>query len=222
MSLDYGEGSGIGSLKGRRGLVLVGWGSWEDLPSGFTVLAGVAFLMGVDLDADVVAGLTGVGPVVFVTGVDVVSFLTAVGNGFLVAAGVVFDVELIGVLVAVTGAFLAGVDVVAAGLLVEAVGSVFCVPSGVLALTGVAFAGAGAFGAAGVEVVVPVAFSFLGTRFTGATVVSVALVTEGVGFFTGAALVADDVAVLVEVTAVFFAVCPLPWATLEIFPTLAI
>jgi hypothetical protein len=221
MSLDYGEGSGIGSLKRRRGLVLVGWGSWGDLPSGFTVLAGVAFLMGVDLDADVVAGLTGVGPVVFVTGVDVVSFLTAVGNGFLVAAGVVFDAELIGVLVAVTGVFLAGVDVVA-GLLVEAVGSVFCVPSGVLALTGVAFAGVGAFGAAGVEVEVLVAFSFLGTRFTGAVVVSVALVIGGVVFFTGAALVADDVAVLVGVIAVFFAVCPLPWATLEIFPTLAI
>jgi hypothetical protein len=98
--------------------------------------------MGVGFEEDTVEGLMGV---VFVAGVARLSFLMAVGRGFLVAAAVGFDAVLTGVFVVVTGVFLTGVEVVV-GLLVEAVGNVFCVPSGVLALIGVAFAGVGAFG----------------------------------------------------------------------------
>jgi hypothetical protein len=163
------------------------------------------------LEEDAV-GLMGVD---LVAGVEAVSFLMAVGRGFLVAAAAGLDAELTGVLVVVTGVlvvatgvFLTGVEVVT-GLLPEAVGKVFCVPSGVLALADVAFAGVGALGVAGVEAV-PVALSFFGTRFTGAAAASVALLADTAGFLTGVALVAVDDTVLVGVAAVFFAVCPAP------------
>lgn len=94
-------------------------GEGKGLPSGFTVLVGV-FLMGVGFVVDA-AGM--------------VVFFSALGLSFLRAVG--FDALP-------TGVFLTGVDAVA-GLLDPTV-SVFCVPSGVLALTGVAFAGTGAFG----------------------------------------------------------------------------
>jgi hypothetical protein len=103
---------------------------------------------------------------------------------------------------------LTGVEAVT-GLLAEAVGNVFCVPSGVLALTGVAFAGVGALGATGVEAV-PAALSFFGTRFTGAAAASVALLADTAGFLIGVALVAVDCTALVGVAAVFFAVWPAP------------
>lgn len=133
----------------------------------------------------------------------VVSFLIAVG----------FDTLLTGVFDAVTGAFLTGVDVVS-GLLL-ATGSVFCVPSGVLALTGVAFAGAG------VDEDAPAALSFLGTFLTGAVVVSVAVALDASGFLTGVAFVAVDVTAFVGVAVDFFAVCPAPCATFDRLPTLA-
>lgn len=179
------------------------------------------------------AGFTGVGPLAFwsaLTGFEddagvVVAgvLLTAVGKGFLVAADVVagFEALLTATFAGATAGFFTGV-VVAAGLLAETVGSFFCVPSGVLALTGVAFAGAGAFGAAGVDVDAPAAFSFLGTRFTGAAAVSVLLVAAAAGFLTGVGLAfeAVEVAVFAGVAAVFFAACPVLPATFERFPTL--
>jgi hypothetical protein len=202
------------------------------VPSGFTVFAGV-FLIGVGF-ADEGVGLTGVGPMVFLsaltegfagvlaTGV----FLMAVGRGFFVAAGVEvagFEASLTAFFAGATAGFLTGV-VVAVGLLAETVGNFFCVPSGVLALTGVAFAGACAVGAAGVGVDAPAAFSFLGTRLTGAVAVSILLAAAATGFLTGAgvALEAVDVAVLTGVVAVFFAACPVLPATLERLPTLAV
>jgi hypothetical protein len=194
-------------------------------------LAGV-FFTGVDFETVAGLGSTGVSPVVFLfavaafeAGVEVASFLTAVGMGFLAAAGVGFDAALGVVLDAVTGVFLTGVEaaagVLAAGLLVEAGGSFFTVPSGVLALAGVAFAGVGAFGAAGEAVDVPAELSFLGTLFTGAVAESVALLAEAAGFFTGVALVAFDVAVFAGVAVVFFADEAVPWATFEMLPMLA-
>jgi hypothetical protein len=164
------------------------------------VFAGVAFL-------SVVAG--------FETGVVVVSFLMAVG---FVVDGDGFEAPSTGVFVAVTGIFLTGVDV-PAGLLVEGTGSVFCVPRGVLGLTGVAFASVGAFGCTGVEADAPPALSFLGARRTGAGAVSVVSVAVATGFLTGVALVAVDVTALVGVAVVFLAVVAAPWATLD---TLAI
>ena len=186
------------------------------------------FLAGVDFEASAL-GSTGVRLEDFLlavaaleAGVDGVSFLTA-ETGFLAAAGVGFDALLTCVLVAAAGVVLAGVEeaagVLAAGLLVEAGGSFFTVPNGVLALTGVAFAGAGAFGAAGVAEDVPAALSFLGAFFTGAAAVSVAFVAVVAGFFTGVAFAALDVAVLAGAAVVFFAVDPALWAT---FPTLAV
>jgi hypothetical protein len=173
-------------------------------------LAAGAFLTGVEDDTGL--GLTGVS---LFAGVDAVSFLMAVGRGFLVAAAAGFEDVLTGVLVVATGVlvvaagvFLTGVEAVT-GLLAEAVGNVFCVPSGVLALTGVAFAGVGALGATGVEAV-PAALSFFGTRFTGAAAASVALLADTAGFLTGVALVAVDCTALVGVAAVFFAVGPAP------------
>jgi hypothetical protein len=102
----------------------------------------VVFLTGVGLVEAAVEGLMGV---VFVAVAAGLSFFMAVGRGFLAAAAVGFDAVLTGVFAVVTGVFLIGVEVVA-GLLVEPVGKVFCVPSGVLALTGVALADVGAFG----------------------------------------------------------------------------
>jgi hypothetical protein len=177
-------------------------------------LTGVGFVV-VELDAG--AAFTGVAPVVFFSalaglesGVEAV-FLTAVGSGFLVAAGAAgagFEAVLVGVLVAVTGVF-ADVEV-AAGLLAEAVGNFFTVPRGVLAFTGVAFAGAGTLGSAGVDADAPAVPSFFGTFFTGVAAESEALVVEAAGFFTGVALVAVDAAVFVVELVVFFAVCPAP------------
>jgi hypothetical protein len=166
-------------------------------------LAAGAFLTGVEDDTGL--GLTGVS---LFAGVDAVSFLMAVGRGFLVAAAAGFEDVLTGVLVVAAGVFLTGVEAVT-GLLAEAVGNVFCVPSGVLALTGVAFAGVGALGATGVEAV-PAALSFFGTRFTGAAAASVALLADTAGFLIGVALVAVDSTALVGVAAVFFAVWPAP------------
>jgi hypothetical protein len=157
-------------------------------------------------------GSTGVRSEVFLfvaadleAGVEDVSFLTADGKGFLAAAGVALDAELGVALVAVTGVFFAGVD--AAGLLaeVEAEGSFFTVPNGVLALTGVAFAGTGALGAAGVLEEVPAALSFFGTFLTGGAADSVA-----VDVFAGVGLVAVEVTAFDGVAVVFFAVEPLP------------
>jgi hypothetical protein len=68
---------------------------------------------------------------------------------------------------------------------------------------------------------VPAALSFLGARLTGAGTLSAASLAGTAGFLIGVALVAVDVVVFVGVAAVFFAVCPVPWATLEIPPTLA-
>jgi hypothetical protein len=179
----------------------------RDLPSGLTVFVGVflaaagVFCIGFGSTAfsSEVLGLE-------VEGVAVV-FLTA-------DAG--FEALPTGVFVAVTGVFLMGADVPSGFAL--ATGSVFCVPSGVLAFTGVAFAGAGAFGAAGVVDAPPAALSFLGAFRTGAVAVSV----EVSGFFTGVAFVAVDVGAFVGVAVVFFAVCPVPCAVFERLPTLAI
>jgi hypothetical protein len=120
-----------------------GLGLGEDLPSGLTVLVGV-FLTGVALAGVAAVDFTGVGPVLvlfvltdFDAGVLVAAFLTGVG---LVAAETGFEAVLTGVFAVVTGVFLIGVDVVA-GFFVDATGRVFCVPRGVLGLTGVAFAG---------------------------------------------------------------------------------
>lgn len=196
----------------------VGWGEGgRDLPSGLTVLEGVDF--------------TGVAPVVVFavvlgleTGVVVVSFLTAVGFAVVVDG---FEALLIGVFVVVTGVFLTGVGAVATGLVADLVGRVFCVPSGVLSfLTGVAFA-AVVFSATGAELMVAgvvvrgvVEFSFLGTLLTGVLAVSVVVVVDVPGFFTGVAF-AVDVTALVGVAVVFFAVEPVPWATFDKLPTLA-
>jgi hypothetical protein len=212
-----------------------GWGGSWDLPSMFffTPLA-------VGLVDETGLGSTGARPVVFLSALRAfvagVSFLMAVGRGFfaagfeaalgvvLVAAGVGLDAALGTVLLAVTGVALAGVEVasglVAAGLLAEAAGIFFTVPSGVRALTGVAFAAAGALGVADVDEVaadVPVPLSFFGTFFTG--VLAVSVVT---GFFTGVAFVAVDVAVFTGGAAVFFTVEPASPATLEMLPTLAV
>jgi hypothetical protein len=219
MSLDDMERSGVGSFEEEERLSM-GWGLGKrggDLPSGFTV-----FLTGVDF---VGVLFTGVGPVVFLSAdmafeaaVVVVSFLTAVG---LVVTADGFDALLIGVFVAVTGVFLAGVDT-PAGLLVEATGSVFWVPRGVLGLTGVAFAGTEVLGCAGVAADAPVPLSFLGTRLTGAAALSVVSVADVTGFLTGVVFVTVDGTALVGVAVAFFAVCPVPWATFDMLPTLAI
>lgn len=82
------------------------------------------------------------GDVLAVGAAGVVVFFSALGVSFLTAVG--FDALPTGVFVAVTGVFLTGVDAVVG--LFDPIGSVFCVPSGVLALTGVAFASTGAFG----------------------------------------------------------------------------
>lgn len=133
--------------EGDFAVVEVGW------PSGLTVLVGVFLAVAVV----VVLDFTGVAPVaVFAvvlgleTGVVVVvSFLTAVG---FVVVLVGFDALLMGVFVVVTGVFLTGVAAMAAGLVADLVGSVFCVPSGVLSfLTGVAFAAVLVFSTAGVD-----------------------------------------------------------------------
>jgi hypothetical protein len=172
-----------------------------DVPSGFAV-----FLTGVGFVGVVFAGVGFLSAAMgFETGVVVVSFLIAVG--FVVVDG--FDALATGVFVAVTGVFLTGVDV-PAGLFAEETGTVFCVPRGVLGLTGVAFAVAGVFGCAGVEADAPPALSFLGARLTGNAAVSAASVAGVAGFFTGVALVAVDVTALVGVAVVFFAVLPAP------------
>jgi hypothetical protein len=125
-----------------------GLGLGVDSPSGFTVLAGV-FLTGVTLEVAAAVDFTGVGPVVvlfvltvFAAGVLVTFFLMVVG---LVAVDTGFEAVLTGVFAAATGVFLTGV-VVATGFLVDVAGRVFCVPRGVLGLTGVAFAGTEALG----------------------------------------------------------------------------
>ena len=192
------------------------------IPSGFTVFTGV-FLTGVGFEVEGV-DLTGVGPVVFLSaltegfvGVLAASvFLTAVGRGFFVAADVEvagFDASPATFFAGATAGFLTGV-VVAAGLLADATGNFFCVPSGVLALTGAAL------GALEVAVEAPAALSFLGTRLTGAAAVSVLLVAEVTGFFTGVGVAFETLDVVVF-TGVFVA-CPAFPATLEIFPTLAV
>lgn len=198
-----------------EGVLGTGW------PSGLTVFVGVC-LVGVGLTGVVVLDFTGVAPVVvlavvlgFDTGVVVVSFLTAAGFAVVVVG---FEALLIGVFVVVTGVFLTGVGAVPADLLADPIGSVFCVPIGVRSFfTGVAFAGVVVFAAAGVEVDAlagvevrgVVEFSFFGTLFTGAGVASVVAVVDAAGFLTGVALVVD-VAALVGVAVVFFAVVPAP------------
>jgi hypothetical protein len=183
-----------------RGDVLGGMGMEEgDLPSGFVV-----FLTGVDFVGIVFADVAFLSVAMgFETGVVVVSFLIAVGFVVVVDG---FAELATGVLVVVTGVFLIGVDV-PAGL---GTGKVFCVPRGVLGLTGVAFAGVGAFGCAGVEADAPPALSFLGAFLTGNAAVSAASVADVVGFFTGIALVVVDITALVGVAVDFFAVLPAP------------
>lgn len=192
-----------------RGWMFQPEGVWEkegrDLPSMF-VFAGVFLTAGDETGL----GSTGVRSEVFLFVAAAleagVSFLTAVGKGFLAAAGVGLDAVLGVVLLAVTGGFFAGVD--AAGLLagVEVEGSFFTVPNGVLVLTGVAFAGVGAFGAAGVLEDVPAALSFFGTLLTGGVAASAA-----VDVFAGVDLVAlEEDAVFDGDTVVFFAVELLP------------
>jgi hypothetical protein len=205
MSFYYDVRSGVGSFEEERGSVLEGWGRGAGLPSGFTV-----FLAGVDF---VVVLFTGVGAVVFLSvvmvfeaGLAAVSFFTAVG--FVVTADD-FEALLMGVFVPVTGVFLTGVDA-PAGLLAEATGTVFCVPRGVLGLTGVAFAGTGAFGCAGVEADAPAALSFLGALLTGTVAVPVVLVAGVAGCLTGVALVTFELTALVGPVVAFFAVCPVP------------
>jgi hypothetical protein len=216
MSLDYGEGGWVCAGGGVRAQIDDARGGGRGyIPSGFTVFTGV-FLTGVDF--------TGVGPVVFLSAltegfVGVLAagvFLMAVGRGFFVAAGVEvadFEVSPTVFLAGATAGFLTDV-VVAAGLLADATGNDFCVPSGVLALAGAAL------DAAGVDGEAPAALSFLGTRLTGAAAVSVLLVAEAIGFFTGVGLAFE--AVVVAVFTGVFVACPAFPATLEIFPTLAV
>lgn len=64
--------------------------------------------------------------------------------------------------------------------------------------------------------------SFLGAFLTGGVALPVLSTAGVVGFFTGVALDAVDVAVLLAVVVVFLAVCPVPCATLDKLPTLAI
>lgn len=171
-------------------------------------------MMVVGLEVETGLGSTGVRSEVLLfeaaaleAGVEDVSFLMAVGKGFLVAVGIGFDAELDVVLVAVTGVFFDGVGaavvLTVAGLLagVEAVGSFFTVPRGVLGLTGVAFAGTGAFGAAVVVEDAPAALSFLGTLRTAGVAASVVA-----GIFAGVDLVVVEDAAFEGVAVVFFAV----------------
>lgn len=58
---------------------------------------------------------------------------------------------------------------------------------------------------------------------TGAVAISAAAVVDATGFFTGVGVaLVVDVAALVGVTVVFFTVDPVPCATFDMFPTLAI
>lgn len=140
------------------------------------------------------------------------------GRGFFVPKGVLavgFAASLPAVLVVATGVFFAGVtpeDTDFEALLAE--GSGFFVPMGVLG--GVGFAAV--FALVGIVVELGLVGIFTGVAVN---VVTFEVVT-GVAFFAGVVVleVAVDV-VLVAVEGDFFAVCCVPWATLEMFPTLA-
>lgn len=132
-------------------------------------------------------------------------------RGFLVPTAVRFAVLLRGLLV------LAFVEIGVVSDLGFLIGNVFWVPSGVLGLAGIAFAG---FGAAGADEDVLVMLSFLGARFTGVAV-SVELVIGVAVFWIGVAVLVRFV-VLDAGATVFFAVGVVPPATLEVFPALAL
>ena len=133
------------------------------------------------VEAELVVGFTGVF-LIALAGFDaeavvaLVSFLTAVGNGFFAPAVAGFEASLTG-FAAVTGVFLTGVVVVVG---FEAAETGFLVAD---VAAGVA-----------VDVDAPAALSFLGAFFTGGVAVLVVVVAGAAGFLTGAALVADDVA----------------------------
>ena len=201
------------------------------VPSGFTLasvfLTGAAFtgvaFVGVAFavvdDAALLVLFTGPAVVVLLTtlsgldvGVLVTGFLLT-GNAFVVPSGVRvragFEASLMGVLLAVTGVFFAGV-VVDATLLVAAVAVGF--------FTGVDVEAGATFAVPGVEADALAALSFLGTLLTGVAPAPTPSVGAATGFLTGLALVADVVVFAVLVVTGFFAVDP---ATLETFPMLA-
>lgn len=214
---------------GWRGVVETGVFFWAAMgvglvPSGFTVFEGVV----VEVEVFWTAGLVAGGRVeVFVFGVltaGVVVLTVDVGRVFLVPRGVrVFDgmvaLFFTGVafdaLVVVTGVFFTGVfpvvveDLFTTGAVVVLVavvraGVVFAVDSnGFVAMV---FAGV-------------VRVSFAGALRTGVAALVEEVVTEVFFAATGVALLV--VFVFAGVTADFFAVCWAPWATFDIFPTLA-
>jgi len=201
------------------------------VPSGFTLagvfLTGIAFT-GVAFEGVAFAVVDDAALVVLFTGLAVVVLLTALsgldveilvagflltGSGFVVPRGVRvragFEASLMGVLLAVTGVFFAGV-VVDATLLVAAVA--------VGLFTGVDVEADATFAVSGAEADAFAALSFLGTLLTGVAPAPTPSVGAATGFLTGVALVADVVVFAVLVVTGFFAVDP---AILETFPMLA-